>query len=251
MNELPKHKKRGSSKKTPPNDIADTAELFADNQPIEFDGYEFTDEEVDLKKVLNPAAETAVVNLLSDFFSSVLALDLDSVHTNILLGCPGGFSEADRSIRIELGDYIMSHFSLIFTGLIVNPDFRETFFNAVELESALMEENTDTVSEIRQELIEREPVHESKGNYVIDFSKYNDMIYHQVNNKLVNSFERFRGYESALEDFADALTEDDRAQISFVISNFMLLFRAFAQNGRFSDYVKEVLHVVQSDLNIE
>ncbi len=200
---------------------------------------------------VDPAAEVAVVSLLSDIFSDITHLDAETVHANLQLGCRGGFSEADRSIRIELGNYIMSHFALILTGLLVNRDFRETFVEAVQLESALMNESSENVAKLREQMPDSVGDRVSKGNYVVDFSKYNDMIYRRINDKVLSSFDRVIPFEEILDSSVEALSADARADISIIASNFMLLFRAFSKNGLFTDYVKDVLHTVKTDLKIK
>ena len=200
---------------------------------------------------VDPAAEVAVVSLLSDIFSDITHLDAETVHANLQLGCRGGFSEADRSMRIELGNYIMSHFALILTGLLVNRDFRETFVEAVQLESALMNESSENVAKLREQMPDSVGDRVSKGNYVVDFSKYNDMIYRRINDKVLSSFDRVIPFEEILDSSVEALSADARADISIIVSNFMLLFRAFSKNGLFTDYVKDVLHTVKTDLKIK
>ena len=207
-------------------------------------------EDTNVKINVDIKAETAVVSLLSSIFSGITHLDTEMVRSNIELGCKGGFSETDRSMRIELGNYIMSHFSLILAGLVVNAEFRETFVYAVQLESALMGESSENVKQARERMHEKKVNRESKGNYVIDFSSYNDMLYRKISDKLLSSFDRISSFDEVLDSFIDGLTESERADISLVASNFMLLFRAFSQNGIFSDYVKEVLHTVQAELDI-
>ena len=76
-------------------------------------------------------------------------MDPDTVEDNILLGCEGGSSEDDRSINAELADYLTSNFSLIFTELLVNRDFRNTFMEAVTVEIELTNRDAACVRKVR------------------------------------------------------------------------------------------------------
>ncbi len=82
-------------------------------------------------------AERAVVALLANMFESVAYVDADTVRKNIELGCRGGFSRSDRSVPEEVAEYLMRHAGMIFLGLIINEDFRDTFMEAVAIEEAL------------------------------------------------------------------------------------------------------------------
>ena len=129
---------------------------------------------------VDDVTEVAVVELLSNIFNSIAYMDPETVRRNLELGSEGGMSEQDRSIRMELGNYLMSHFSLIFIGLIVNQDFRDTFMEAVSVEIALDGKDADFVKKIRSEMKD-DKVRDTKGNFVLNFSSYNDKIYRKIN----------------------------------------------------------------------
>ena len=197
---------------------------------------------------VDKVAEAAVVGLLSDVFDSIAYLDAETVRKNVELAA-GGMSKYDRSIRMELGNYLMSHFALIFVGLIVNADFRNTFMEAVSVEITLDNKDSEFVSKIRGEMKD-DKIRDSKGNFVIDFSSYNDKVYRKINGKLSDSFGRVSAFNTTIDTFITELTEDDMLDIGYCISNFMYLIRAFSKNALFTNYVKAVVHKVQSQLEI-
>ena len=199
---------------------------------------------------VNPSAEAAVVELLANVFTSISYIDASTVRRNIELASEGGMSKFDRSIRVELANYLISHFSLIFVGLIVNKDFRDTFMEAVSVEMALDGKNEAFVAKIRDEMTENLPK-VSKGNFVLDFSAYNDNIYKKLNTKLSRSFDKISEFDATLDQFASELSDEDKINIGYCVSNFMYVIRAFAKNQLFSNYVKSVVHSVQEQLDID
>ncbi len=199
---------------------------------------------------VDDVTEVAVVELLSNVFNSIAYMDPETVRRNLELGSEGGMSEQDRSIRMELGNYLMSHFSLIFIGLIVNQDFRDTFMEAVSVEIALDDKDANFVKKIRSEMKD-DKVRDTKGNFVLNFSSYNDKIYRKINGKLSDSFNIVSSFGDTVDNFVGELTDEDMTDIGFCVSNFMYLIRAFSQNALFTNYVKAVCHSVQQQLDLK
>lgn len=200
---------------------------------------------------VDPIAEAAVVELIANVFNGVGYMDADTVRHNIELATEGGLSKSDRAIKVELANYLLSHFSLIFVGLIVNAEFRDTFKEAVSVEIALDGKSNEFVQKIRREMNEGEYLGESKGSFVINLSRYNDSIYKKLNGKLSLSFSKITQFDDTVSMLIDELTEDDKISIGFCASNFMYLYRAFAKNLLFANYVKTVVSNVQGTLGIE
>jgi hypothetical protein len=201
--------------------------------------------------MVNPIAEQAIVDLLSSIFDGIAYLDSETVRYNVLLACEGGMSKEDRSIRVELGNYLMSHFGIIFAGLVINNDFREAFTEAVSTEISLDDMPADKVSVIRNAMRDTVDRSSSSGNFVINLGSFNDKIYRKINSKLLDSFGRIDSFSDAVDDFIRDLTDDERIDIGFVVSNFMYLVRAFSKNAVFTFYVKSVVHDVMQKLGIK
>ena len=58
-------------------------------------------------------AEAAVIDMLASIFNGIAYIDADTVRYNIERACEGGFAREDRSISMELADWLMYNFSLI------------------------------------------------------------------------------------------------------------------------------------------
>ena len=177
-------------------------------------------------------------------------MEPSTVRHNVELACEGGMPRDDRSIRAELANYLMSHFSLLYIGLIINKEFRDTFVEAVSVEIALDDKDEEFVNNIRKDMQDGRPK-TSKGNYVINLSSYNEKVYQKLNGKLAESFDKVIQFNDAITEIAADLTDEECSEIGFVASNFMYLIRAFAKNPLFANYAKSVLHTVQEQLDVK
>ena len=202
-----------------------------------------TDESI----TVNAMAEAAVTNILSNVFDPVAYMDPETVRHNIECGSEGGMPLEDRQIRVELANYLMSNLAIIAMGLIVNEDFRNDFRDAVLFEINIDKLDESEVSRIREQIKDDEQV-ESKGSFVVDFSKYNDEIYRRVNDKICSGFFKMAAYDSATEGIIASLSKDEKILIGFCVSNFMYAIRAFARNDMFTAYVKTMIRHVKDTL---
>lgn len=199
---------------------------------------------------VNATTEAAVVELLANIFDNIAILDSETVRRNIELATEDGMPKSDRAIRVELANYLMNHFSLIFVGLIVNQDFRDTFMEAVSVEMALDSKDELFVANIRTEMLDGKQ-RTSKGNFVLNFSHYNDGIYKKLNARLSDSFTKIEDFDGTINQFIEELSDDSKLDIGYCVSNFMYLIRAFAKNQLFAKYVKSVVKSVQEQLGID
>lgn len=205
---------------------------------------------VDAVPVCEPdaAAEAAVVELLFNVFDGIAYMDPDAVHQNMVLAS-GGFSMEDRSIRMELANYLIGHFAFIYAGLIVNDDFRRTFMEAVSVEIALDSEPEGFVMDVRAQMADQKE-RDSRGNFVVNLSVYNDAFYRRINSKLSFSFGKVTQFGESIDRFAAQLSDDNRIDIGYCASNFMYAIRAFSKNAAFAGYVKSVVHSVEQTLGV-
>ena len=190
------------------------------------------------------------IDMLASIFNGIAYIDADTVRYNIERACEGGFAREDRSISMELADWLMYNFSLIFVGLISNKDFRETIMEAVSIELTLDDRPDDFVASIREDMNEGKAL-ESKGNLVINFGAYSDKIFKIVNAKLADSFEKVSEYYDTIDNMSTELSEDDMIDIGYCVSNFAYLIRALSKNNLFTVYVKSVIGSVKQQLAID
>lgn len=196
-------------------------------------------------------AENAVTELISVVFSNIAYMDPETVRSNMELASEYGMSKSDRSIKVDLANYLLSHFSLIYTGLIVNSDFRDTVVEAVAVEIALDSKPAGFVQQIRSDMQNNKSlVSDRKGIYVINLGRYNDSVYKKINAKLFDSFDKVKKFDKAIDYATDNLEDDAKIRIGFCVSNFMYLIRAFSKNPLFTRYVKTIIHSVQHQLGL-
>ena len=198
---------------------------------------------------VNVYAETAVVQLLSDIFLGVAYFDVDTMQKNVSLACAGSTPADLRSIKVEVANYLLSNFGVMFMGLIINEDFRDTFVEAVSIEIALDNKDPEFVKNIRKSMASNfnKP---SKGNFVINLEGFNESVYKKVTAKLSDSFRRVENYSDAMDILINDLNDRAMLDIGFCFSNFMYLIRAFAKDDVFFNYTRKVIRSVKDTLNL-
>ena len=200
---------------------------------------------------VNDDTEARVVNFIANLFNPIAYMEPTVMRHNMELACVGGMSKEDRSMRIGLGNYLINHFSTFYMGLITNDVFRQAVMEAVTVEIALDEKNEDFVRETRRSMIHiKEHDAASKGDYVLDFGKYNDDFFKKFCQKLADSFTKTEEFEDAENEMITQLLDEEKIDNGFIISNFAYLFRAFAKNEIFAHYVKTVIHGVEKQIGI-
>ena len=194
-------------------------------------------------------AEDFIVALIGEYFGNIAAIDDKTLRENIVLGCENGFSEEDRSVRAELVDYLFDNFSVIYLGLLVNDDFRSSFKKAVDLELDLADKSRSYIRDVRQQLRDG-PVLPSKGNVVIDLSRFDLAAAKEVSVRVRSSMDKIAPFSDEFNSIMQEVTDPDAAVIGFCISNFMYLIRAFDKNPTFENYVRSIVKTVGTNLGI-
>lgn len=198
---------------------------------------------------INPLAEQAVVHIIGSVFDKAVYIDPVIVRHNVGLASDGGMQKADRSMKMERANYLMSHFAHIFTGLIISPYMRDAFYTAVQTEIAFDDFSEKDREELRK-VMHIAPKKQSKGAYVLDLSSYNDTYFKLISAKLLDSFAKFDGFDDALTKAVNEMSVHDRLTVGYCVSNFAYLFRAFVRNDAFMDYVKTSLQSVEKSLGL-
>ena len=199
---------------------------------------------------VDPLAEEAVVTLIASMFSDIAIMSPETVRKNIELACEGGMSEKDRSIRAELANYVINHFAYIIMGMVANEEFRGMIFDAVLTEIGLDGEPQDFIDEIRRDMSrDIRPSKPSKGKYVIDLSGYDDKLFKAISDRFSRSLEKMAQFDDEMSECVDGLTDEEREQIGFCISNFMFAFRALSQNPLFASCLKGTIRAVEETVD--
>lgn len=196
-------------------------------------------------------SEAAVVELLTNIFSSVAYTEPGTIRHNIELASNDGMTKNERSISVEFTNYLLTHFSTIFLGLIVNDEIRRTFKEAVCIEIALDNHDEDYVKNIRNAQMDiGSCVDKSKCTdvYVVNLSAYSEGTYKKLNKMISESFTKIEIYDETLDSMIDDLTDEDKINIGFCVSNFMYLLRALSKNQLFATYTKTIINTTEEIL---
>lgn len=201
--------------------------------------------------IVDPKSEAAVVELLANIFTSIAFMEPGTIHRNIKLASDGGMTKYERSICVDFTNYLLKHFSTIFLGLIINEEIRKTFKEAVCIEVALDNHDEDYVKNIRN--AQKEDCLSTDKNkrtdvYVVNLSAYNENTYKKLNKMISESFTKIEIYDETLDSIIDELTDEDKIDIGFCVSNFMYLLRAFSKNQLFATYTKTIINTAEEIL---
>ena len=197
----------------------------------------------------NVYAEDLISALIGQYFGNTAAIDRNTIHENVLLGCEGGFSEEDRTLRGELADYLLDNFSVIYLGLLVNDDFRDRFGEAVRFEMELAGKSRDYAAEMRRRF--RSPLREpSEYSIVLNFGTFNLALAKNISCRIRASMDRIAPFADEFDSILREISDDDAAKTGFCICNFMYLIRAFDKNPDFESYVRSIVRSVAAGLGI-
>ena len=198
---------------------------------------------------VNALAEEAVVRMASTLFNFTAQMDPEAMRKNVELAA-GGMPVEDRTVRAEQANYLLSRISVFTFGLVMSEDFRYMVRDAVAMEIQLEGESGVFVQEIRADMARGVRTRPSKGNYVVNLSRYNDNTFKFIMSKVALSAEVCAPFDREVQDAARALSPNAQSDIGFIVSNFMYLIRAFAKNLTFTDIVQQVLRDVQRQLDL-
>ncbi len=196
--------------------------------------------------VANVYSELFVAKILPVLFDSNIAyLDAESVKLNLALAIPSGWSEEYRSIRAGLVNYLLNNFGYIRYGLIQDSDLRKLFVDCVRSEIELDLQDDDTyVAFVRAKDMDVDN-HSGKNMFVIDLSSYDSKIANKIVEKITSALKSVESLDYFIDYYTNELTEKDRVDIGFCVSNFMYLIRAFANNVHLSQAVKSFVRDVR------
>lgn len=191
--------------------------------------------------------EAAVVLFLTSVTGDICSLNERIIYDNfkVLDSMPVGH----RKLRLELGNYLINNFAFIYLGLVVNEDFRRTFFEAISIEVAIDDKSDDFVKDIRAQMGGDIPL--PQGYYVLDSFNYSDAFFDEFCERISGWMDLLVDFGLAIDSFVSELSAEDRAMISFCFSNFAYAYRAFVYNLNFVKYIKSVIETIKIELQFE
>lgn len=197
----------------------------------------------------NALSEDFTVALIVEYFGDIAAIDEKTVRENVRLACENGLSEEDRSLRVELMEYLLNEFSVIYLGLLANGDFRDSFKEAVSKEMEITGKSRDYILDYRRQFQEYTEV-PSRGSTVIDLSTFDLAEAKYISGRIGSSMEKIKPFQEEFDAMVSEVTDADAVAIGYCICNFLYLIKAFNNNRSFEKYVKTVVRAVASGLGI-
>ncbi|MCQ2522099.1 MAG: hypothetical protein MJ105_06950 [Lachnospiraceae bacterium] len=200
---------------------------------------------------VDPNAEAAIIEFLTNIYSSFSYMDAKTIQKNIKLSVDYNTPPSYKAIDKNLALYLLNNISFITLLLIANEEFRDMFKEAVCIEIALEQKNDVLFSkQTRQEMNGDFQLLEPRDNWTISFSSYSEKIYKEINKLTCESFNEIAEYDDIFDSLVDKLDDLGKIDIGFCVSNFMYLIRAFQENSLFRTYVINAidnLHTITLD----
>lgn len=187
---------------------------------------------------IDPVAKVAVIELLTNIFSSFSYMDSKTIQNNMELSVDFSIPLPYKSVNKNLALYLLENISFITLLLIASDEFRDMFKEAICIEIALEQKNDSSLlKQTRQEMNEDVQHLDPCDTWIISFSSYSEKIYKTINKLMCESFGRIIEYDDLFDSLIEELDNWEKIDIGFCVSNFMYLIRAFQENGLFRTYV--------------
>ena len=181
---------------------------------------------------------------LKGMTQGIAYIDDETMNKNIECAYGKGMTADDRTVSYECADYIVSNMAYIIMGLVMDKNFKQAFLDSLVLELKIDSLAPEVKAKTRHDMKDGKP-YKSQGSVTLGLTAFT----HQVGAKMLARMEK--GFDS-LDKFADEfdeearkLTNDDRAELGFIFSNFMFMMRAFTHNDVFLSYVITVIEKVK------
>ena len=196
-----------------------------------------------------PKNREMVYRMLGGIFSNCAVLNPDMIDLNIELACDGGMPEEDRTINKELADYLTDNICWIYLGLLADPKLRSILVEMITTEVGIYTDNRqDVVDGIRKLMQEGcEPL--SGDSYVLDLSRQNDEGFRKFSKAVAESLKKITHLDESVLGLEASLSDKDKIQIGFCVTNFMYLIKAFSQNLKMTSIVKNIIAEAEKKLH--
>ncbi len=208
---------------------------------------------------VNGYAELFVLKLLNILFQDIADLDSDMIKQNMHLATSDGFSENDRSIRVDLAKYLLQNFGYFRHMLITCENVRKACVFYIQREMDADGYSDEDLYALRM----REFDFRYDGTedvYVVNLSRYDVKMADDIKNTLIIAMESTSALDESDTKDILSLTEKDRMFIGYCASNFMYFIRALAKNytlidivergvARWQDYFNKYLFIGTDDID--
>lgn len=189
----------------------------------------------------------AFVKFLRDIAEPFAIVDEKVIAKNVELAGGYGMSAEDRTVSFECAEYLVSNLSYIIMGIVLDAGFKETFTEALNVELEIDKKDDATRKTIRESM--RDPKEfDSLGNIVMGVTSFTPAVIAEFMTKMEDGFTALDKYSKEFDDAVDKLTEAQKLELGFIVSNWMYLIRAFNKNDLFMSYVITVVERIKAAL---
>lgn len=189
----------------------------------------------------------AFVKFLRGVAAPFAIIDENVVAANTKLAGGYGMSAEDRTVKFECAEYLMSNLAYILMGLVLDNDFKTAFVESVGVELEIDKKTEAERKAIRETMTDPKPF-DSLGSIVIGVTSFTPAVVAELMTKMENGFNELDKYSAEFDGAVAKLTNEQKLEYGFIVSNWMYLIRAFNKNDLFLSYVITVVEKVKQTL---
>ena len=192
-------------------------------------------------------AAAGLVEMLRNMTGGFAILSDEVLNNNLRLMTSGGMSYEDRTLSFECAEYVMANMAYMFMGLVLDPNFKKQFIDALNVELQIDDQPANVREQTRASMKDGKPF-ASKGSIVLGVTQFVPAIQDDLSRKMSEGFTKLDPYAAEFDAAVSAMSVEEKVQIGFIVSNFMYLIRAFSKNDMFMSYVVTVIEKVKATL---
>lgn len=183
---------------------------------------------------VNQQSLYCVLQLISATWADVALIDKQVLQYNVSLMSHGGADISERMVPKKRAYFLLDNYYKIFMAMILSNEYRHLARLAVDV--AMMTEPYDD----GYESPEFRNSADSK-NFYINLARYDKRLSSEVINRIVKSNEAISKYYPVIDYAMSVLTEEDRLDIGYCISNLHYFIRAFVRCEEFVNDTKDYM----------
>lgn len=193
------------------------------------------------------SGEGGILSMLKEMTGAFAYIDDSVVAKNIDLAAGQGMTADDRMVPFEVADYFVGNVAYIIMAAIFDKNFKQQFLDAVALEIMIDQKTPDEKREIRRGMKSPTPPTYS-GYIVLGISSFSPQLESVISTKMERGFANLDKYADEFDAKVNSLSDEEKREYGFIVSNWMYLIRAITHNDLFSAYIVSVVEQLKDKL---
>ena len=196
------------------------------------------------KKDAAKEANGGVMQMLQEFAGSFATLDEETIRRNIDLAAGIGMTNDDRTVPYEVADYFVGNMAYIIMMIVFDKSVKQQFLDAVALEIQLDSKSESERQKIRLGMRSPTQPHYT-ASIVLGITNFSTQLEEIISAKMKRGFENLDRFSDEFDAKVNSLTDAEKLEFGFIVSNWMYLIRAITHNDIFSSYLVTIIEQIK------